>query len=389
MTGLFPLTDADGDAVSITSTSGAVGLSIVGVSGNSVNFTPLSNFTGAASFNYPVSDGFGGTASGTVTMAITSGTPQLASTRLNGLLRNAAGEPVGIVTTTRTSTGAYSASVKIGSVTKAVRFTLGQSGTVTVATAFGPFTAVFNPAEPSRLQVSIARSLGGPVSGTLRHAALGATQGMFRVALASIDRVNVPGGGLLQCSLLSNGRITYSMTLPDARVVSGKSDVADNGTFVIYSSVARTAPLAYVAGEFNLADLSATDVTGEVAWKMPLQTAAGLHASGVNTVLTANGCLFETGHTLPNGSVYLTIAGGNQPADVTVATTATAGRVVLPAPGVTSWTALSNGTFTAKITHPLFTAPIVAKGIYMPKSNTAWGVFSGTTIGGRIEVMQP
>ena len=338
------------------------------------------------SFTYTITDG---TTVDTATVEITPGTPQLEGTRLNGLLRNAAGEPVGIVTTTRTSTGAYSASVRIGSVTKAIRFTLGLNGTVTVPSYFGPLTAVFDPAEPSRLQVSIARPTGGPVSGTLRHAALGATQGMFRVALASIDRVSVPGGGMLQFSLLSNGRITYSMTLPDARVVTGKSDVADNGTFVIYSSVARTAPLAFVAGEFNLADLTATDITGEIVWKKPLQTAVGLHASGVDTILTANGCLFATGDALPTGGVHLTIAGGNLPADSTVATTATAGRVVLPTPGVSSWAALSNGTFTAKITHPLFTAPIVAKGIYMPKSNTAWGVFSGTTVGGRIEMTQP
>ena len=338
------------------------------------------------SFTYTITDG---TTVDTATVEITPGTPQLEGTRLNGLLRNAAGEPVGIVTTTRTSTGAYSASVRIGSVTKAIRFTLGLNGTVTVPSYFGPLTAVFDPAEPSRLQVSIARPTGGPVSGTLRHAALGATQGMFRVALASIDRVSVPGGGMLQFSLLSNGRITYSMTLPDARVVTGKSDVADNGTFVIYSSVARTAPLAFVAGEFNLADLTATDITGEIVWKKPLQTAVGLHASGVDTILTANGCLFATGDALPTGGVHLTIAGGNLPADSTVATTAAAGRVVLPTPGVTSWAALSNGTFTAKITHPLFTAPIVAKGIYMPKSNTAWGVFSGTTVGGRIEMTQP
>ena len=28
-------------------------------------------------------------------------------------------------------------------------------------------------------------------------------------------------------------------------------------------------------------------------------------------------------------------------------------------------------------------------GIYLPKSNSAWGYFPGTTLGGRIELTQP
>ncbi|RUL99615.1 DUF4082 domain-containing protein [Rhizobium chutanense] len=68
-------TDGDGDALSITGVNGAVnGTVTFNSQTKSVIFTPTAGYTGAASFAYSISDGFGGTASATVSLTVNSQT---------------------------------------------------------------------------------------------------------------------------------------------------------------------------------------------------------------------------------------------------------------------------------------------------------------------------
>jgi Ca2+-binding RTX toxin-like protein len=62
-------TDANGDRLSLTGVSNAVNGSVTFSNGN-VIFTPSTNFTGNASFNYSISDDQGGTASGLVNVTV-------------------------------------------------------------------------------------------------------------------------------------------------------------------------------------------------------------------------------------------------------------------------------------------------------------------------------
>ena len=62
-------TDADGDSLSLTSVSNPVNGSVTFSDGN-VIFTPSTNFTGNASFDYSISDGKGGTSSASVSVAV-------------------------------------------------------------------------------------------------------------------------------------------------------------------------------------------------------------------------------------------------------------------------------------------------------------------------------
>jgi hypothetical protein len=68
-------TDADGDALTVAavSTPSTVGGTVALAAGN-VTYTPATDFTGADSFTYTVSDGHGNTAIGTVNVTITSST---------------------------------------------------------------------------------------------------------------------------------------------------------------------------------------------------------------------------------------------------------------------------------------------------------------------------
>jgi Ca2+-binding RTX toxin-like protein len=62
-------TDANGDRLSLTGVSNAVNGSVT-FSNSNVIFTPSTNFTGNASFDYSISDGFGGTSRATVSVAV-------------------------------------------------------------------------------------------------------------------------------------------------------------------------------------------------------------------------------------------------------------------------------------------------------------------------------
>lgn len=63
-------TDVDGDALSITNATSPNGS--VTFSGNNITFTPTADFNGATTVTYTISDGAGGTASGTVTINVTN-----------------------------------------------------------------------------------------------------------------------------------------------------------------------------------------------------------------------------------------------------------------------------------------------------------------------------
>ncbi|GAB3760876.1 hypothetical protein GCM10028796_10170 [Ramlibacter monticola] len=62
-------TDVDADTLTITGVTGGTGGTVTLVGGNIV-FTPIANFNGAVSFSYTVTDGNGGTATGTVTVNV-------------------------------------------------------------------------------------------------------------------------------------------------------------------------------------------------------------------------------------------------------------------------------------------------------------------------------
>jgi subtilisin-like proprotein convertase family protein len=84
--------DPDGDAVSISGITGAVG-GTAAVSNGRVVFTPAAGFSGAGSFTYSISDGRGGTA--TATASVSVGAPvNRAPVAANDTATTAAGTPV-------------------------------------------------------------------------------------------------------------------------------------------------------------------------------------------------------------------------------------------------------------------------------------------------------
>jgi len=72
--------DPDGDLLTITGVSNASnGIASFNAQTNTVTFTPNAGYAGAASFNYAVSDGRGGTASATVSLAVNPASANIVS----------------------------------------------------------------------------------------------------------------------------------------------------------------------------------------------------------------------------------------------------------------------------------------------------------------------
>jgi hypothetical protein len=342
-------------------------------------------FTG--SFFYDVSDG---TTVGRGNVTVVAGTPAIEPRTFAGLLFNADGEIAGWALTTISAKGVASVQLRGGALTVRTKVTFPPALNVASAlTGFGYLTLVRN--SNGTVSVSLA-ALGGGISGTL-HAAQGeATSAKHHIALASIDG-GIPGGGFAIANVSRKGKVGIKGILPDGLPFSAATILCDNGSFTFFTKVAKGAqPPAVLGGELITANLPATDVTGELSYAKPKQTrSSGLHLDGLDTVLAANGSLYSGQEALLEGGGTLQLKGGDLESDESNSVTITAGVPTVPTGSLKAWTGVTQkkGTFTAKITVPSIARPVTGRGVYLPKSDRAWGWFPGKTIGGRIELTVP
>jgi CSLREA domain-containing protein len=339
-------------------------------------------FTGT--FTYTFTDG---TTVGQATVTVTYGAEVLNARTYSGLLLDPHGAISGAVDATFTATGRF-ASVRMTVGTRVVRFLVpfpAGSNMGSRFLGFGELTLTRNM--DGTVSASFANS-GDLLSGVLLPRKAAVLAGRYNAALASIDAA-IPGGGYLFADTVSTSAALLIGRLPDGKVFAASTSVRDDGTVAFHSIVRRGVnPIELVGGELVFADLTATDLTGEVAWAKPVQRPGvrGLHLGGVNTILTVNGCQF-TRQPLPTGTGVLSLSGGNLAVDEDTAVTVTAGRPTVPTGTLRSWLTYPNlGIFGARVKVPGLPIPVYGAGVYLPKSNSAWGFFPGTTVGGRIEL---
>ncbi len=214
----------------------------------------------------------------------------------------------------------------------------------------------------------------------------------LNIGLASDDLESIPGGGYATATVSTLGNITFAGKLPDGRAISYGSRMSDNDSFFIDTVIAGTTPKAVVAGEFVIANLRTTDVTGELSWVLPAQT-TGIHKTGVNATLFGNGSVhttvsLTTRYFPSDGPGTLNISGGNLDDDSSAMTIVTNGKPSFPALNIVrTWVPNTTyGTFTIGVKDPARTAIQAGSGVYLPKSRSAWGYFPGTTVGGRVQL---
>lgn len=374
-------------------------LTIVSVSDTNVTISGRTliipdGYTGT--FTYDVSNG---TSTGRGTVTVTAGTAAVAPLKFNGILTDATGKVAGWASVALTTKGVATAQVLIGTskATKKLTFPTGGntvSGTVKFGTPAALATVDLNRATAGVVKLTFTDASTAAFTGTL-HAVAAPTAAAIKhhIAMATIDP-SIAGGAhaTLAISKKSAGKIVG--VLPDGHAISASSTVTDNGKFAFFAVDKKSKPAAYYGGELTFANLTTTDLTGELVWVKPgqLPTVKGLHLLGEDTVLKANGCLFTGLVPLISGNGTLNLTGGNLAADQsnTVVIAAT-GIPAVPTGALTAWTGVKQktGLFSAKVTVPGVTKPVSGKGLYLPKSNRAWGFFPGLTVGGSIELTVP
>lgn len=337
-------------------------------------------------FTYTASNGM---SVGTAAVTVVAGTPLVNPGNFNGLLFDDAENIVGWAKVMLSAKGVATVQVRGGAQLINAKATFPVGGnTAFTFTKFGQLTLTLNANGTVNLTLS---ALGGETHGTLRAARTAATAEKHHIALASINPM-VPGGGFAIAKVSAKAAVAITGTLPDGLPFSAATAQGDNGSISFFAVVTKGAkPPALVGGELITANLTATDVTGELLWsKLPQAGTKGLHLGGVETVLTANGCIFD--NTIPlSGAGTLTLSGGNLAApESTSVTISAAGIPTVPTGSLKAWTGVSPkvGKFMAKVQVPGITKPVTGSGLYLPKSKTAWGFFPGKTDGGLIRLQQ-
>ena len=339
------------------------------------------------SFTYTASNGFSNLQA---TVTVTTGVPRVNPTDFNGLIFSGNGDIMGWASVAVSTKNVATLQIRGRAEKVVAKISLPPGATGRAFTKFGSVTLTRNTNGTVSLSLD---ALGGDVTGTLRANASTATAATLNIALKSIQ-ASVPGGGYAVATVSAKGAVKVTGVLPDGGAFTAATTLANNGSFAFYGVQTKGAkPAGVFGGELFVADLDATDVTGELIWSKPPQASTkGLHLGGVDTTLTANGSIYAGELPLQSGTARLSLAGGNLGGmgDQVTVVEVTNGVPATPAGSLKGWTGVSarSGKFIAKIQLPDVTRLVTGSGLYLPKSNSAWGFFPGKTVGGRIELRE-
>ena len=327
------------------------------------------------SFTYTTSDGF------TATVRVFTAAPDLAPQRFSGLLYNNTGAIVGRARTSRTVSGINIFTAQIGSATGKSVFSFPASGNAAtgISTALGSVSATLT------VDGHFLVTMSGGVTGDLRPSVLSASPALYNVGLGALVPAEKGAGfGTARISSIGAGKVLVKM--PDGRAFSASTELSDNGSITFYGRQASTTPFGYVGGEFIFANLAKTDLTGELEWKRPGQS-LGVDRPAVNGIVVANGCVADGTFGMPDGPATLTFSGGNYATPTAYAVNVSGAAVTPFLPTLRYWTPVQTAqTFKVRFRQPGRTIETTGTGMYFQKSHTALGFFSGSTLGGKIEL---
>ncbi len=179
-------TDAEGDTITITGVTAGVG-GTVSLSGGVATFTPTTGFSGAASFTYAVSDGWGGTATGTVNVTVLNDLPPTFSGYTFGTPKNIAAS-VGVAKILVNAADPDGGTP----VVSAAASTSAQGGTISLAGSSITYTPPLSFTGLDTFTITISDGQGASITGTITanvSAGSGASQNQ---ALMTIQ----PGGNV-------------------------------------------------------------------------------------------------------------------------------------------------------------------------------------------------
>lgn len=334
-------------------------------------------------FTYTVNQD--GTDTGTATVTVVPTSAASGPRGYNGVLTDVTGKVIGWGQARLSKKGAGTIRiVTTGSNTSTrVTFPTG-SPTVNVATPAG--LLMLDRSSSGVIDFSLN---GGAVTGTL-HSEVPRTNdtGTYHIGLRSVDLATYPGYGYATAAVTGGGTTNLRGLLPDGNSFTASTSLTDNKAIAFYTSnLPSVNPSGGFGGDLTLWANPTTDVTGELVWNKPPQApnAGGTHLGGVDTVLLANGSLFNRTGLYPSGVGTMELAGGNLLADENTLPVVNNGVPVIPPGSLLSWSiSRGNGTFSFTVFDPVLGKSVRGTGLYLQKSDQAVGYFPGSTTGGRV-----
>ena len=295
ITPLLNDTDADNDTLEIQSFSQA-GLGFVTKTDATLKYTPGKTFNGTDSFTYTVRDGFGGQATGTVSI-INPFVP------LAGSYSPVVGLGDGLITLKVTSGGLLSGKLKLGTKTLPLKGLIGFDGVFTQTIkrkGLPDLVVTLNFTNPGQIPTVSGTVAGGPteqfpVSADSRLATtLPASAPAGKYTLILEPGAGIPAAldafGWAVGTLSPKGSMVMIGQTPDGKPLSLSAKMRVDASVVIF----KTAPAhgSSFFGEFAFADAAQSDFSGSMKWTRAAVTKGSIFTGAIDATLGIKGCKF-------------------------------------------------------------------------------------------------
>ncbi|HEX6902960.1 MAG TPA: Ig-like domain-containing protein [Thermoanaerobaculia bacterium] len=315
-------TDPENDTLSVTAvTQGTNGAVVINANGT-VTYTPAANFSGTDSFTYTISDGNGGTATGTVNVTVTGAND---APTANADSATVAEDGSVAITVLANDTDPDNDTLSVTSVTQGTNgaVVINANGTVT-------YTPAANFSGTDSFTYTISDGNGGTSTATVTVTVTAVND----APTANADSATVAEDGSVAISVLANDTDPENDTLSVTAVTQGTNGavaINANGT-VTYTPAANFSgadSFAYTISDGNGGTSTAT-VTVTI--------------TGVNDAPTANA---DSATVAEDGSVNISVLANdtdpeNDTLSVTAVTQGTNGTVAINANGTVTYTPAAN-----------------------------------------------
>lgn len=335
-------------------------------------------------------------------------TPSFASGTYHGLFYDSAGveqTSSGSIILTLTAKGKFTGNLRSGSALLPFNGQFDSAGNTTIA--------VKRPGQNSlavRLQLGSndPDHLTGTISDTTFTANLTADRAVFnaisRPALAagrytltiegSADSATLPhGDGWGTVAVDKTGRIVFAGSLADGTRITQTATLSKEGYWALY--VPLYGGQGSVLSWITIADMSGSDLSGNLSWIKPKLPAARFYPDGFNFGTTASGSHYTSPAARQNvltlSSATVSLDGGGLSSNVMNHIMMGPGnRVTNQSPNkLTLRFAPSTGTFAGRVVDPATQKSIGFSGVVLQRMNVGIGYFLGSNQSGKVVLAGP
>ena len=394
--------DPKGRALQITSAAVA-GFGTVTRTGTSVSYRPGANYAGHDSFLYTISNGFGGTASATVT--VTEPTVALSGT-YRGIL-TVSGTASGFCTMSVGATGAFSATVYLSAEKQVIAGVFNPQGYFVqpVVVSGKALNLVLRIAPGTNLVVGTiasgaktwSASLARTYTATTPTPLAGNYTVLFPLNTTLAGQAAYPQGtGYATMTVNSNGTAILTGKLGDGTPISIASSLDNAGKLPVFQALSSGSG-AYLAGVITFGNvLNVSDAAGTLHWVKPPQSVAQAYQAGFGINVGAIASKFPSATPVLGKSGTMTLKGGTMIGTLTKTVTipASGGTLAITPSGtdgivmtVNATTGLITGTFLpGTLASPADATRRLIYGVLFPKQNAAAGLFVQPTKTGQFRI---